>query len=129
MVCCQRPAPSEVLVGDCSSTDGSVELARRAGSRVVCSPQGEFRHGGTRQQAVELTSADIVVYLTQDSILADATSLVRLTAALENPSVAAAYGRQLPRRSANPIEAHARLFNYPPVSAIRSLEDANAMGF
>ena len=34
-----------------------------------------------------------------------------------------------PGRGANPIEAHARLFNYPPVSAIRSLEDAAAMGF
>jgi rhamnosyltransferase len=130
MLRCQRPSPSEILVLDSSSTDGTTELARRDGCRVVTFPRVEFRHGGTRQQAAELTSdADIIVYLTQDSILADANSLARLTAAFEDASVGAAYGRQLPRRGANAIEAHARLFNYPPVSAIRSLENRTTMGF
>ena len=82
------------------------------------------------EYAAELAfDADVLVYLTQDSILADVNALARLVAAFEDASVGAAYGRQLPRPGANPIEAHARLFNYPPVSAIRSLEDAAAMGF
>jgi glycosyltransferase involved in cell wall biosynthesis len=126
----QTLQPSEVIVLDSSSTDGTAELAKQDGCRVVTISREQFRHGGTRQHAAELASgADVLVYLTQDSILADANALARLTAAFEDASVGAAYGRQLPRPGANPIEAHARLFNYPPVSAIRSLEDRVTMGF
>jgi len=126
----QTLQPTEVLVLDSSSTDSTAELAKRAGCRVVTIPREEFRHGGTRQHAAELTSgAEVLVYLTQDAILADANALGRLVAAFEDASVGAAYGRQLPRPGANPIEAHARLFNYPPVSAVRSLESKAALGF
>jgi rhamnosyltransferase len=126
----QTLQPSEVLVIDSSSTDGTAEMAKRDGCRVISIPRTEFRHGGTRQLAAELASgADVLVYLTQDSILADANALARLIAAFEDASVGAAYGRQLPRPGANPIEAHARLFNYPPISAIRSLENTAATGF
>lgn len=126
----QNLQPSEVLVLDSSSMDATADLAKRDGCRVVTIPRAEFRHGGTRQHAAELASgADVLVYLTQDSILADANALTRLVGAFEDASVGAAYGRQLPRPEANPIEAHARLFNYPRVSAIRSLKDTAAMGF
>lgn len=126
----QTLRPFEVLVIDSSSTDGTADLARQAGFRVVPIPREEFRHGGTRQFAAELTSsAEILAYLTQDAILANENALARLVAAFEDPSVAAAYGRQLPRRDANPIEAHARLFNYPPVSSLRSLDSRNILGF
>jgi rhamnosyltransferase len=122
--------PQQILVVDSNSTDGTPELARAAGHRVHSIAPSEFNHGGTRQAAAELLQAvDILVYLTQDSILADANALARLTAAFEDPSIGAAYGRQLPRPGANPIEAHARLFNYPQVSAVRSLESAAGMGF
>lgn len=122
--------PSEVLVLDSSSTDGTIELASREGCRVVTIPRGDFRHGGTRQYGAELASgADILVYLTQDSILADANALAQLIAAFDDPSVGAAYGRQLPRPGANPIEAHARLFNYPSVPTVRSRESSAVLGF
>ncbi len=126
----QTLRPSEVIVLDSASTDNTVELARKNGCRVVGISRAEFRHGGTRQQAAELAGdADVIIYLTQDAILADANALARLVAAFDDPSVGAAYGRQLPRLGAKPIEAHARLFNYPPVSATRSLENADALGF
>jgi rhamnosyltransferase len=122
--------PQQILIVDSSSTDGTPELARAAGYRVLSIARSEFNHGGTRQAAAELLQpVDILVYLTQDSILADANALARLTAAFEDPSIGAAYGRQLRRPGANSIEAHARLFNYPAASAIRSLESAAAMGF
>jgi rhamnosyltransferase len=126
----QTLRPSEILVLDSSSTDGTADLAKQDGWRVVTISRSEFRHGGTRQHAAELaTGADVLVYLTQDSILVDVNALARLTAAFEDPSIGAAYGRQLPRPGANPIEAHARLFNYPPVSAVRSLENTAIIGF
>jgi rhamnosyltransferase len=126
----QTLRPSEVIVIDSASTDGTPELAGRQGCRVIQIPRSQFRHGGTRQQAVQLAKdADIVVFLSQDSILAGPSALRKLIAAFDDPAVAAAYGRQLPRKDANPIEAHARLFNYPPISYVRSLGCVPQHGF
>lgn len=126
----QALADFEVIVIDSASTDGTPELARESGCRVINIPRAEFRHGGTRQQAAELaTTADVIVYLTQDSVLADPDALTRLVSAFEDPSVGATYGRQLPRPKATPIEAHARLFNYPPASSLKSLDSVNKLGF
>lgn len=126
----QTLLPLEVFVLDSSSTDDTADLARRDGCRVVTVPREEFRHGGTRQRAAELAAdADILVYLTQDSILANPNALVNLIAAFGDPTVGAAYGRQLPRPGSSPIEAHARLFNYPPVSSVRSVDSVAKLGF
>lgn len=126
----QTLQPSEVIVVDSCSADGTAKLAQESGCRVFTIPREEFRHGGTRQQAADLArDTDLIVYLTQDLILADVNALARLAAVFEDPVVGAAYGRQLPRRGAKPIEAHARLFNYPPLSSVRSLKSIDAMGF
>jgi len=42
--------------------------------------------------------------------------------------VGVAYGRQLPAPEATPIAAHARLFNYPVKSYVRSAADISAYG-
>jgi rhamnosyltransferase len=125
----QELQPSEIIVLDSSSTDGTAELAQRSGCRVVSVSRAEFRHGGTRQHAAELASTDVLIYLTQDSFLADATAVTRLISAFDDLSVGAAFGRQLPRPGAQPIEAHARLYNYPAISTMRSLESTAGMGF
>ena len=121
--------PEHVLIVDSSSTDGTPELARAAGFRVHTISREEFNHGGTRQLAVELlTDTEILVFLTQDAILADSNAMIVLLESFDDPNVAAAFGRQLPRPSATPIEAHARLFNYPPLSSKRALADREQMG-
>src|SRR5690606_22126597 len=51
-----------------------------------------------------------------------------LVAAFNDPAVAVAYGRQLPHHVANPIAAHARLFNYGARSYVAGMEDATRMG-
>ena len=40
-----------------------------------------------------------------------------------------AFGRIISRHGAGPIEAHARLFNYPAESEVRTLEDVSHLGF
>jgi rhamnosyltransferase len=121
--------PSQVLIIDSSSTDGTSELAAAEGYRVVRIARANFNHGGTRQMAIELVPwASILVYLTQDAVLAAADSLDRLLAVFEDKSMGAAYGRQLPRLAAGPIEAHARLFNYPPESHVRDIESRQTLG-
>ena len=89
----------------------------------------DFNHGGTRQKGVELlTEADILVFLTQDAVLAAENSLQQLLQAFASPEVGLAYGRQLPARDAGPFGAHARLFNYPPQSRCKSKKDMAALG-
>jgi rhamnosyltransferase len=118
-----------ILVVDSSSEDGTAELAALEGYRVVSIDRCDFNHGGTRQFAVQYVPwATIVIYLTQDAVLAHADSLHRLLLAFEDSSVGAAYGRQLPRPGAGPIEAHARIFNYPPEGAVRDFESRHTLG-
>jgi rhamnosyltransferase len=122
--------PQQIFVIDSSSTDGTPELARAAGYRVLSIARSEFNHGGTRQFAAQLLQpVDILVYLTQDAILASDDAIVRLVRPFEDPSIGATFGRQLPRVGAGPIESHARSFNYPAESQLRTLAARNALGF
>ena len=121
---------SRVLIVDSSSDDGTFTKARQAGFTALSIARTEFDHGGTRQRMVEReTGAEVLVFLTQDAILVEPDSIRKLLRAFADPRVGAAYGRQLPRRGAGAIESHARLFNYPEVSSVRSIDDAPAMGF
>lgn len=88
-----------------------------------------FNHGGTRQMGIDMhPDADIYVFLTQDAILADEHAIENLVRVFENPQVGCAYGRQLPHKGAGLFASHARLFNYPDKSYVRSLKDKNKYG-
>jgi rhamnosyltransferase len=122
--------PEQVLIIDSSSTDGTAELARSARFQVVTILQSTFNHGATRQMAAEmLPEADILVYLTQDAVLAGPDAIATLIKAFDDSSIGVAYGRQLPKPGAGPIEAHARLFNYPAESEVRDLSAREQKGF
>jgi rhamnosyltransferase len=120
---------SQILIVDSSSEDGTRELAEVEGYQVFRIDRCDFNHGGTRKLALELVPwASVVVYLTQDAVLATPDAVDLLLSAFDDRQVAAAYGRQLPRPGAGPIEAHARLFNYPPQSSVRDLESRHTLG-
>src|SRR5947209_3063865 len=121
--------PSRVIVIDSESSDDTPRTARAAGFTVHSISRKDFNHGATRQLAVTLAPlTDITVFLTQDAFLADERAITLLLHPFRDPKVAAVYGRQLPQATANGIEAHARLFNYPPVSHCRSLSDRSRLG-
>lgn len=121
--------PSHVLIIDSSSVDDTVDIFRAAGLQIHVIPRNEFNHGRTRQIAVEMVpNAGIVIFLTQDAILAGPDALENLVANFTDEKIGAAYGRQLPREEADSIEAHARLFNYPPVSQLKTMADAPRLG-
>ena len=122
-------SPEHVLIIDSSSRDRTVELAHSCGFKVHIIAADAFNHGCTRQLALQLLSdVEIVVYMTQDAVLANAGSVKILLQSFENKTIAAAFGRQLPRPNASPIEAHARLFNYPALSSIRAFNDRKRLG-
>ncbi|WP_032093659.1 glycosyltransferase family 2 protein [Necropsobacter rosorum] len=120
----------EVIVIDSSSVDNTANLAKQAGFSTYCIEKSDFNHGRTRNQAVMLCKkdSDILVFLTQDALLASADALQCLVNCFSDASVSAAYGRQLPHKDANPIAAHARLFNYPAHSVTKEKRDITELG-
>ena len=125
----QQLRPDVWLVLDSGSSDGTVQAFMQAGAQVLPVDGGSFDHGATRQMAVErLDGVDVVVFMTQDAVLADADALGTLVACLHDPLVGAAYGRQVPRAGAGAIERHARLFNYPEAGAVHTMHDAARLG-
>lgn len=128
-LCRQTVIPEHVLIVDSSSDDDTREQASAAGFDVRTIPREEFDHGGTRNLAASWEmDADVLVYMTQDAILADPSSLQNIIACFADPSIGAVCGRQLPRPVAGPIEAHARLFNYPATSEVRDFDSAKSIG-
>lgn len=118
-----------VLV-DSASTDGTDFSSLPANWTWHSIAAEDFNHGGTRNLALSHLPAgtDVVVYMTQDALLADPHALSRLVSVFADPAVACAYGRQLPHADASPVAAHARLFNYPDVSRSVSLADKSHLG-
>ena len=96
----------ERIAIDSGSTDGSVETLLKHGFDVEHIPQREFSHGGTRDRAIEKARGDVVVLLTQDALPADEQWLDALLSAYADPSVGAAYCKQIPRDDCNPFIAH-----------------------
>lgn len=126
----QSPPPAEVLVIDSGSPDDTVQMAREAGFTVMGIDRCDFNHGGTRRKGVKCFNRhiDFLVCLTQDAILTDADAMAALLSAFENPSIGAAFGRQLPHADASALASHARLFNYPNASRVVSLADKDRLG-
>jgi rhamnosyltransferase len=125
----QHVQPDEILVGDSSSDDQTVDMCRAAGAQVVTVSRAEYDHGGTRTELAKLARGKIIVFFTQDAILATRDSLeLLLTPLLLHGSVACAYGRQLPGKNASPVARHLRSFNYPPESSIRKFDDRQRYG-
>lgn len=125
----QQPKPDRVLVIDSGSIDDTVQACRDGGFEVIEIPNSDFDHGGTRQMAVDcLDGIGLVVMLTQDAVLESNDSIRRLLQAFKDEELGAAFGRQVPRLGASPIESHARLFNYPQNSTVRSKRDISELG-
>jgi len=120
--------PSEIIVIDSSSPDTTVKIADSFGVKTKIIVKGNFDHGGTRNLAVTHAEGNIIVFLTQDAMPDDKYFLENLIKPLENPEIAAAYGRQVPEADARPSEKFARFFNYPEVPLIKGRDDISELG-
>ncbi len=125
----QSLQPYRKLIIDSGSDDQTVASARQSGFEVLSIARQDFDHGGTRQQAVDaLPDCEVILLLTQDSVLAERDSIEHLLRAFEQTDVGAAYGRQLPFQNATLSERHARSYNYPEQSQVKSLQDRARLG-
>lgn len=125
----QKVQANSIIVIDSESIIDIAAKIKNPKVKIVKIKKQDFNHGGTRQRGVEMIQdADIAVFLTQDAILADEYALENLIKAFDDEFIGAAYGRQLPHKDADSIAAHARLFNYPDRSRVKSICDINELG-
>lgn len=104
--------PLEVLVIDSGSQDGTVDYARADGHGVHRITREEFGHGRTRNLGVELTTGDVICFLTQDVLPVTPDWPRRFMETLADPRSAGVYGRQVPR-DADTMEMFFVALNYP----------------
>jgi len=143
----QNCPPDHLVLVDSGSTDGSLALSEQAANSASLQNKGapivtllhvqadHFDHGGTRQWALNQAlqahphhPPQVVVFMTQDAVLAQPDALQQLVQAFQNPQVAAAFGRQLPKPQATWLEANFRQFNYPATSRTVQLQDKESLG-
>jgi len=126
---CSANSINSVYFVDSSSSDGTAELIRQRGFENVTEIEAsDFDHGGTRGGIAKASRGDIVVFLTQDALLADEFSIEKLVSVFEDPKIGAAYGRQLPYEWTNRFGEFLRKFNYPDESYVRAYSDKDKFG-
>jgi rhamnosyltransferase len=97
----------ELIVIDSGSSDGSVDLIRRANPRhfIQIQPQ-EYNPSRVMNRGMELASSDFGIFLNADATPQNSMWLGLLVAALQDPQTAAVFGRQIPRPDCRAVYAH-----------------------
>jgi rhamnosyltransferase len=96
----------ELLVCDSGSSDGSLQLARSRGARLLEISPRDFSHGATRNLLAGEAHGEHVVFLTQDAVPASSHWLERLVGAFAlAPDIGLAFGPYLPAPGATPMTA------------------------
>ena len=91
----------EVIIIDSGSTDGTLEVAAKAGAAVHSIEPSSFDHGATRDRAIALAKNEVVVLMVQDALPHNDRLIERLISAFDDQAVAGAYARQLPQPDAD----------------------------
>jgi glycosyltransferase involved in cell wall biosynthesis len=99
--------PWDFLAIDSGSADGTWELLGRVSERFHVPFRRarihpvEFDHGDTRNLLAARSAGDLLVFLTQDAIATSERWLATLVSNFDDPHVAAAYCRNVPRSDAD----------------------------
>ena len=127
----QTVKPSHVFLLHTIEQEGQEQkIPAIEGSNIQIVPirKQDFDHGGTRKYGAALSSADIIMFMTQDAIPVDEVLIEKLLEPYADPWVSATYARQLAEESMGLIERYTRNFNYPKHSRVKSLEDLKELG-
>jgi glycosyltransferase involved in cell wall biosynthesis len=119
--------PVEVVAVDSGSSDDSVAVLARYDVRVQHVDRAHFSYGRSLNEGIRAARGEVVVLLSAHCRPIARDWLARLTAPLAAADVVGTFGRQVPERGVNPIEAVtlARLFPEAGPSPVR-FSNANA---
>jgi rhamnosyltransferase len=101
----QEYANWELIVFDSGSTDGSVELIRKAKPRHFVQVT-EYNPSRVMNQGMQLARADFGIFLNADATPQGANWLRPLVTPLQDPRIAAVFGRQVPRPNCQAVYAN-----------------------
>ena len=91
--------------------------------------KSEFDHAGTRNDAASFSSAELILFMTQDAVPEDVHFIEELTDGMaKDEKIAVSYARQMAKKDTKPIERLIRRFNYPEESRLKSAEDLDTLG-
>jgi rhamnosyltransferase len=94
----------EIVVIDSGSTDGTVDLARKFGARVLEIPSVSFNHGLTRNLGIQNCAGEICVLLVQDAMPIEEDWLEALIRPFgSDPMICGVTTRQVPRPTADVV--------------------------
>jgi rhamnosyltransferase len=91
----------ELIVVDSGSTDNTLDILKSYPCRLIQIEPGDYYPGKVLNDAIELCSSEIIVFINSDSVMLSPKSLGNLLASFDNPLTSAAFGRQLPRPEAH----------------------------
>jgi glycosyltransferase involved in cell wall biosynthesis len=93
--------PIQLVVVDSGSNDGTPEAAENAGAIVKRIRPETFNHSRTRNEALEFTKFEKVVFMVQDAIPVSNDWLSYLVMSVNENEIVAAYGQQVPHTDAD----------------------------
>lgn len=85
----------EVVLVDSGSTDGTLEIARRRGVRIVTIDKSEFSFGRSLNRGCAAARGDVLVFISGHCVPVDVHWLERLCRPVIEGRVAYSYGRQV----------------------------------
>ena len=95
--------PSEIVVVDSGSSDGTVEMASQFGASVIAIAPESFNHGETRNLGIRNSKGQFCVMLVQDALPVGSAWLDALIEPFFDERVVGVTVRQTPRRDSDPV--------------------------
>jgi rhamnosyltransferase len=94
----------EVILVDSGSTDGTVQIAKAFGARVISIEPLSFTFGYALNRGIKASRGEVVAFLSGHAVPQDESWLGYLAAPFSGERVAGCYGRQLPLPECRPWE-------------------------
>ncbi len=103
----------DLLVVDSGSTDGTLDILAQYPCRVLRIEAKSYFPGAVLNRAIEQAQGEIVVLQNSDAVPLTPRALTRLLEAFDDPNVAAAFARQVPRPDARLEVRHDYALSFP----------------
>jgi rhamnosyltransferase len=117
------PGKFEVIIIDSGSRDETINTAKGYDTKITNIKPEDFEYAKARNLGAELASGEYLVFLSSDAVPATNRWLSGFIKAFEDQSVAGAYGRQIPKENAIPMQYFFMTTKYPSWRMVRQAKE------